>query len=113
LRALGFDSSAIVASMLLESVMLALPGALLGALAAWVLFNGFLCEPVRDELPAGGDAIPRTAGSGVGTGDGADQRLAARRASFARAGDGGPASVVSGAVDRIVIAGGGRNGFRA
>jgi putative ABC transport system permease protein len=45
LRALGFDSTAIVTSMLLESVVLALPGALIGALAAWVLFNGFLASP--------------------------------------------------------------------
>ncbi len=45
LRALGFDSAAIVASMLLESILLALPGALIGALAAWVLFNGLLASP--------------------------------------------------------------------
>jgi putative ABC transport system permease protein len=45
LRALGFDSVAIVASMLLESIVLALPGALLGALAAWVLFNGLRASP--------------------------------------------------------------------
>ena len=45
LRALGFDSVAIVASMLLESIFLALPGALIGALVAWVLFNGLLASP--------------------------------------------------------------------
>lgn len=45
LRALGFDSVAIVAAMLLESIVLALPGALLGAFAAWALFNGFLASP--------------------------------------------------------------------
>ena len=45
LRALGFDSVAIVASMLLESIFLALPGALLGALVAWSLFNGSLASP--------------------------------------------------------------------
>lgn len=46
LRALGFDSSAIVTSMLLESIVLALPGALIGALVAWVLFNGSLASPL-------------------------------------------------------------------
>jgi putative ABC transport system permease protein len=46
LRALGFDSGAIVASMLLESIVLALPGALLGALLAWLLFDGFLASPL-------------------------------------------------------------------
>lgn len=45
LRALGFDSVAIVASMLVESVVLALPGALIGALLAWVIFNGSLASP--------------------------------------------------------------------
>jgi putative ABC transport system permease protein len=46
LRALGFDSVAIVASMLLESIVLALPGALLGAVVAWVLFNGLHASPL-------------------------------------------------------------------
>jgi putative ABC transport system permease protein len=45
LRAIGFDSMPIVASMLLESVFLALPGAVIGALVAWVLFNGLLASP--------------------------------------------------------------------
>jgi putative ABC transport system permease protein len=50
LRALGFDNLAIIASMLLESILLALPGALLGALAAWVLFNGFQASPMGTSL---------------------------------------------------------------
>lgn len=45
LRALGFDSVAIVASMLLESIVLALPGAVIGALLAWAFFNGLLASP--------------------------------------------------------------------
>ena len=45
LRAIGFDSVPIVASMLLESILLALPGAVIGALVAWVLFNGLLASP--------------------------------------------------------------------
>ena len=45
LRAIGFDSVPIVASLLLESILLALPGAVIGALVAWILFNGLLASP--------------------------------------------------------------------
>jgi putative ABC transport system permease protein len=45
LRALGFGFSAIVAAMLTESALLAVPGALLGAGLAWLLFNGFAASP--------------------------------------------------------------------
>jgi putative ABC transport system permease protein len=45
LRAIGFGSGAIVASILAESILLALPGALLGSLLAWVLFNGLSASP--------------------------------------------------------------------
>ena len=45
LRAVGFNSSPIIVSVVLESILLALPGALLGALVAWVLFNGLLASP--------------------------------------------------------------------
>ncbi len=50
LRALGFDNVAIVASLLLESILLALPGALIGAVAAWALFNGFQASPMGTSL---------------------------------------------------------------
>jgi putative ABC transport system permease protein len=40
LRALGFGSIAVVASVLAEALLLALVGALLGASIAWLLFNG-------------------------------------------------------------------------
>lgn len=40
LRAIGFNGGPIIASVLLEGVVLALPGAFLGAAIAWVLFNG-------------------------------------------------------------------------
>jgi putative ABC transport system permease protein len=40
LRAIGFNSGPIILSVLIEGMVLALPGAFLGALAAWVLFNG-------------------------------------------------------------------------
>jgi putative ABC transport system permease protein len=40
LRAIGFNSGPIIVSVLLEGMLLALPGAFLGALIAWVMFNG-------------------------------------------------------------------------
>jgi putative ABC transport system permease protein len=45
LRAVGFNSAPIIASVVSESIILALPGALLGALVAWLLFNGLLASP--------------------------------------------------------------------
>ncbi len=39
-RALGFRGLPVVASILTESMLLALPGAVLGALIAWLFFNG-------------------------------------------------------------------------
>jgi len=40
LRAIGFNSVPILLSVLIEGMVLALPGAFLGALVAWLLFNG-------------------------------------------------------------------------
>jgi len=40
LRAIGFDSGPIIISVLVEGIVLALPGALLGALIAWLAFGG-------------------------------------------------------------------------
>jgi len=40
LRAIGFGSGPITASILCESLLFALPGALLGGALAWALFNG-------------------------------------------------------------------------
>ncbi|HWM65854.1 MAG TPA: ABC transporter permease [Steroidobacteraceae bacterium] len=45
LRAIGFSASAVVVSVLLESILLAVPGALLGSLVAWLLFNGLAASP--------------------------------------------------------------------
>jgi len=45
LRAIGFSGSAVVVSVLIESMLLALPGAVLGTLAAWLLFNGLSASP--------------------------------------------------------------------
>lgn len=40
LRAIGFNSGPIIVSVLAEGIALALPGAFIGALIAWSLFNG-------------------------------------------------------------------------
>jgi putative ABC transport system permease protein len=45
LRAIGFRSGPIVISTLCESMLLAVPGALLGAGAAWALFDGLSASP--------------------------------------------------------------------
>ena len=45
LRAIGFRAGAIMVSILIESILLALPGAILGAALAWTLFNGLLASP--------------------------------------------------------------------
>jgi len=45
LRAIGFGSAAIVAATLAESMLLALPGALLGAALAWLFFHGMAVSP--------------------------------------------------------------------
>jgi putative ABC transport system permease protein len=45
LRAIGFGGAAIVAATLVESMVLALPGALLGAALAWIFFHGMAVSP--------------------------------------------------------------------
>jgi len=45
LRAIGFGGVAIVAATLVESMVLALPGALLGAALAWSFFHGMAVSP--------------------------------------------------------------------
>jgi putative ABC transport system permease protein len=45
LRAIGFGSGAVIASILCESLLFALPGALLGSAVAWVFFNGLSASP--------------------------------------------------------------------
>jgi putative ABC transport system permease protein len=42
LRAIGFSGAAVVASVLAESLVLAVSGAAIGAVAAWIVFNGNL-----------------------------------------------------------------------
>jgi putative ABC transport system permease protein len=50
LRAIGFDGMPIVGAMMLEAVVLALPGAVIGALVAWVLFNGYSASPLGNSF---------------------------------------------------------------
>jgi len=45
MRAIGFGSAAIVASILCESILWAVPGALLGCALAWAFFNGLSASP--------------------------------------------------------------------
>ena len=45
LRAIGFRPGTIVAATLCESMLLALPGALIGAALAWVFFSGLSASP--------------------------------------------------------------------
>lgn len=45
LQAIGFGPGAIVVSILCESVVLAVPGALLGCALGWALFNGLSASP--------------------------------------------------------------------
>jgi putative ABC transport system permease protein len=42
LRAIGFSGDAVLASVLAESLVLAVSGAVIGAIAAWIAFNGNL-----------------------------------------------------------------------
>lgn len=58
LRALGFGASAVVVSVVLESLVLAIPGALLGAAVAWLLFN-------NHDVHMGGVSFPLTVTPGL------------------------------------------------
>jgi putative ABC transport system permease protein len=45
LRAVGFSGAPVMASMLSEAILLAIPGALIGAGLAWLFFNGLTARP--------------------------------------------------------------------
>ena len=47
LRALGFGSGPIVASVLVESIVLAILGGILGASAAWIAFDGYQASTIN------------------------------------------------------------------
>jgi putative ABC transport system permease protein len=63
LRAIGFGGAAIVAATLLESMVLALPGALLGAALAWVFFHGMAVSPFGFSFQL--DVTPQLAEIGI------------------------------------------------
>jgi putative ABC transport system permease protein len=45
LRALGFGGVPVALAVLIESMLMAIPGAVVGAIAAWALFNGYHISP--------------------------------------------------------------------
>jgi putative ABC transport system permease protein len=45
LRAIGFGVGPVILAVLTEALILVLPGAVIGALAAWFLFNGNVITP--------------------------------------------------------------------
>lgn len=63
LRAIGFGSGAIVVATLLESMLLALPGALLGAAVAWLFFHNMAVSPFGFSFKL--DVTPRLAEIGI------------------------------------------------
>ncbi|MDE2136997.1 MAG: ABC transporter permease, partial [Gammaproteobacteria bacterium] len=63
LRAIGFGSGAIVSATLIESTLLALPGALLGAACAWLLFHNMAVSP--GGFPFRLDVTPRLVEIGI------------------------------------------------
>jgi putative ABC transport system permease protein len=63
LRAIGFGGAAVVAATLTESILLALPGALLGAALAWLFFHGMAVSPFGFNFRL--DVTPRLAEIGI------------------------------------------------
>lgn len=51
LRAIGFGGAAVVVSVMVEALILAVPGALLGAAVAWLLFNNRAISAVGISFP--------------------------------------------------------------
>ena len=64
LRAIGFGAAPVAAAILCESILLALPGALLGVLLAWVLFHRMSVSPFGFSFLL--DVTPKLAVIGVG-----------------------------------------------
>ncbi|MGH8150724.1 MAG: ABC transporter permease [Steroidobacteraceae bacterium] len=63
LRAIGFGGASVVVSVLIESMLLALPGAFLGAFLAWLFFNGHAVS--TESLVLELDVTPRLLGVSV------------------------------------------------
>jgi putative ABC transport system permease protein len=64
LRAVGFGGAPVAASTLLEAMLVAVPGALIGAGLAWALFNGQAASPFGFEFHLA--VTPSLAGLGIG-----------------------------------------------
>jgi putative ABC transport system permease protein len=62
-RAIGFGPGPIVVSIMVESLLLALPGALLGSGLAWTLFNGLAASPLGYSIQLA--VTPSLAATGV------------------------------------------------
>jgi putative ABC transport system permease protein len=62
-RAIGFGPGPIVVSVMVESLLLALPGALLGSGLAWTLFNGLAASPLGYSIQLA--VTPSLAATGV------------------------------------------------
>jgi putative ABC transport system permease protein len=45
LRAIGFGVGPVILAVLAEALVLVVPGAVIGAMAAWLLFNGHVISP--------------------------------------------------------------------
>lgn len=63
LRAIGFRGLPILASVICESMLLALPGAVLGVALAWLLFNGMAASPFGFSFQL--SVTPRLAALGI------------------------------------------------
>ena len=92
LRAIGFGSGAIVVSVLMESLLWSVPGALLGSALAWALFNGLAASPFGFSFQLAVTPVPREPRRHLGPGDGFVWRSASRPACRPRAGQHSAAS---------------------
>ena len=91
LRAIGFSPGAVVLAVLLESVLLALPGALLGSALGLVAVQWTGGQSVRLQFSTLGHVLPRGARHRMGAGHGIVGRPATRAARCADAGGDGTA----------------------
>jgi len=99
LRAIGFGGSSVVVSVMIEALLLALSGGVLGALIAYLLFNGLSVSTSDRTLP-GGVQLQGDAGAGRARADHRrdhrhDRRLPAGATRGAAAGGHEPARGVS------------------
>jgi putative ABC transport system permease protein len=63
LRAIGFRAGTLMVSILIESILLAVPGAIFGAVLAWILFNGLSASPFGYSIQLA--VTPGLAGIGI------------------------------------------------